>query len=561
MNVSKSPAFAWLNPYSHPCEWDQHFAPLSLPDLFTQAVRSHPDRVLIDFYGRTFSYARMLTEAQAFASGLMDIGIGKGDRVGLYLPNVPAYVPAYYGAMMAGATVVNFSPLYTAEELEAQVADSGTRLLVTVDAAALLPTAIKVLRGSALETLVVSRLGEQLPGIKGLLVCLFGMGQTAPVPKEPSVVHWRDLLWAGEPNVFPTLDPERDLALLQYTGGTTGTPKGAMLTHQNLSSNARQLWQVDPHRGERDVTLGVLPLFHVFANTCILNRTVLNGGTIVMLPRFDAGQVFDAIARTRPTSTFAVPTMLQALIDQPRAEGLDWSSLRGVISGGAPLGDPLKERFEGLTGVPVMEGYGLTESSGVVTSNPLARDAQRAGIGQPVPGTRVRLLDKDDASADAAPGQPGEIAVQGPQIMQGYWQRPEAAAAAFAEREDGKWLRTGDVGQFDEAGFLHVVDRLKDMIAVGGFKVFPSQVEDVLLQHPAVKEALVIGAPDAYKGEVPRAFVTLREPADAAELRDWLNHRVGKHERVDAVVLREALPKTAIGKLDRKALRAELAGG
>lgn len=560
MNVSKQWPHAWLNPYSHPCEWDQTFAPLALPDLFEAAVRSHPDRALIDFYGRCYSYAGIHAEAQAFAAGLMHLGIGKGDRVGLYLPNVPAYVPAYYGAMLAGATVVNFSPLYTAEELESQVADSGTRLLVTVDVPALLPTALKVLRESALETLVVSRLGDQLPGLKGLLVRLFGMGQTSPIPRQQDVVRWQDLLRPGNLPSFPTVDPLHDLALLQYTGGTTGTPKGAMLTHQNLSANARQLRAVDPHRGERDVTLAALPLFHVFANSCILNRTVHNGGTIVMLPRFDAGQVFDAIARTRPTSMFVVPTMLQALLDHPRAEGTDWSCLRGVISGGAPLGDPLKERFEILTGVPVMEGYGLTESSGVVTSNPLARHAYRTGIGQPLPATRVRLLDKDDASVDAPAGQPGEIAVQGPQVMQGYWQRPEAAAAAFAERGDGNWLRTGDVGQFDERGFLHVVDRLKDMIAVGGFKVFPSQVEDVLLQHPAIKEALVIGAPDAYKGEVPRAFVTLREPATADELRDWLNHRVGKHERVDAVVVRDALPKTMIGKLDRKALRAELAG-
>jgi len=236
MNVSKQRPHAWLNPYSHPCEWDQTFAPLALPVLFEDAVRGYPERVLIDFYGRRYSYARIHAEAQAFAAGLMRLGIGKGDRVGLYLPNVPAYVPAYYGAMLAGATVVNFSPLYTAEELEAQVADSGTRLLVTVDVPALLPTALQVLRESALETLVVSRLGDQLPGLKGLLVRLFGMGQVSPIPKQANVVQWRDLLWMGEPSEFPALDPLHDLALLQYTGGTTGTPKGAMLTHQNLSA-------------------------------------------------------------------------------------------------------------------------------------------------------------------------------------------------------------------------------------------------------------------------------------------------------------------------------------
>jgi long-chain acyl-CoA synthetase len=562
MSVSIPPE-PWRDHYAHPCAWDQTFPPLALTDLFAASAAAHLHSPLVDFLGRQFSYGALHAEARAFAAGLQAMGVGKGDRIGLYLPNVPIYVSAYFGALLAGATVVNFSPLYTAHELEAQVADSGARMLVTLDVPALLPTAIKVLNATPLERLIVGRLGDMLPFPKGLLVRAFGLGQrlgqTAPLPKVPDIMPWRDALSRQAPKAV-IIDPLHDLALLQYTGGTTGTPKGAMLTHQNLSANARQLRAVDIHRDDRDVVLGALPLFHVFANSCILNRTVANGGCIVMLPRFDSAQVLATITRAQPTSMFAVPTMLQALLDSPKLEGTDFSSVRGCISGGAPLAAPLKARFEAATGVKVLEGYGLTESSGVVTSNPLHEGDRSGTIGQPLPGTRLRLLDKEDAAKDAPPGEPGELAVIGPQIMQGYWNRPDAAATAFVMRGDEPWLRTGDIAVIDADGFLRIVDRSKDMISVGGFKVFPSQVETVLLGHPAVKEALVIGMADDYRGEVPRAFVTLTdEVATGNELKDWLNNRVGKHERVDAVVIRDSLPKTMIGKLDRKALRDEVA--
>ena len=333
-----------------------------------------------------------------------------------------------------------------------------------------------------------------------------------------------------------------------------------MLTHQNLTANARQIAAIDPMRGQRDVILGVLPFFHVFANAAVLNRTVVNGGCIAMLPRFDAGQCLQTLQRVKATAMPGVPTMYQALLDHPALKKTDFTSLRICISGGAPLSLPLKQRFEAATGARLIEGYGLTETSGVVSCNPYEGEERPGTIGLPLPATRVRLLDREDPHRDAAPGEPGELAVQGPQIMQGYWQRPEAAAAAFAERDDGRWLRTGDVATIDADGYLTIVDRIKDMIAVGGFKVFPSQVEAVLEDHPAVREVLVIGVPDPYLGEVPRAYVTLREAAstDGAALRDWLNARLGKHERVDAVEVRPSLPKTMIGKLDRKALRAEL---
>lgn len=554
-----APGEPWLAHYVHPCDWRLDLPPLSLPDFFLASVAAHADRPLVDFMGRTYSYAQIRGEALRFAAGLQRLGIARGDRVGLYLPNVPNYLAAYYGASIAGATLVNFSPLYTAAELAAQVADSGTRLLVTVDSSALLPTALEVLDKSALETLVVGSLAAQLPVLKGLAIRLLGRKSLTRVPARAGVLRW-DALLADGPPAPVAIDPLTDLALLQYTGGTTGTPKGAMLTHQNLTANARQVEAIDPRAGERDVIIGVLPLFHVFANVCVLNRTVANGGCIAMLPRFDAGQTLKTLQRVRATAMPGVPTMYQALLDHPDLGKTDFSSLRVCISGGAPLAGPLKEQFEAATGARLVEGYGLTETSGVVSTNPYEGEDRTGTIGQVLPETRVRLLDKEDPARDAPPGEPGELAVQGPQIMQGYWRRPDADAVAFAERGDGRWLRTGDVAVLDSEGYLSIVDRIKDMIAVGGFKVFPSQVEDVLLGHPAVKEVLVLGVPDAYLGEVPRAYVTLNDGAstDGDALREWLNQRLGKHERVDAVVVRDSLPKTMIGKLDRKALRAEV---
>ena len=551
------PPQPWQAHYAHPTPWDTSFPLQTVPRMFADSAARFADRPLVDFLGRRFTYRDLHHEALAFAAGLQRLGIGKGDRVGLFLPNVPLYISAYYGAMIAGATVVNFSPLYTADELAAQVADSGTRLLVTIDSSALLPTAVAVKEQSALEGLVVGSLAAQLPWLKGLALRLFSRKSLGKVP--PSALHWDDVLADTAPKLV-ALDPEEDLALLQYTGGTTGTPKGAMLTHQNITANTRQVEAIDPQHQARDVILGVLPFFHVFANICVLNRTVAHGGCIAMLPRFDAGQALKTLARVKATSMPGVPTMYQALLDHPDCAKTDFTSLRVCISGGAPLPLPLKQRFEAVTGARLIEGYGLTETAGVAAANPYEGEERPGTIGQPIPATRIRLLDKEDPAQDAPAGEPGELAIQGPQVMRGYWRRPEAAAAAFAERPDGRWLRTGDVAVLEAGGYLRIVDRIKDMIAVGGFKVFPSQVEAVLLHHPAVREALVIGVPDAYRGEAPRAYVTLHEGATTSGevLADWLNGQLGKHERVDGVVVRESLPKTMIGKLDRKALRAEL---
>lgn len=556
------PEAAWRRAFRHPTPWDTAFPPQSMVALFEEAAAAHGEAPLIEFLGRTYSYAETLDGANRVACGLSALGYGPGDRIGLFLPNVPHYVAAYYGILKLGATVVNFSPLYTADELAHQVADSGTRLLFTVSATALLPTALGVLDKSALERLVVGSVAGALPPAKSLFYRLFRGKEVAKRPHDSRITAFSALIHNDGACAAPAIDPERDIALLQYTGGTTGTPKGAMLTHQNLSANARQVAAIDPQPDAEDRIIGVLPLFHVFANTCVLNRTVVNGGCIVMLPRFHAGQVLATIGRTRATSLPGVPTMYQALLDHPRLTDTDFSHLRVCVSGGAPLPAELKARFEAATGATLVEGYGLSESSGVVSSNPYEGAGKPGSIGQPVPGTHVRLVDKEDAALPAPDGEPGEIVAAGPQIMQGYWNRPDADAKVFVTDGTGRrWLRTGDVGTIDADGFIRIVDRLKDMIAVGGFKVFPSQIEEVLYRHPAVKEALVIGRPDSYLGEIPRAYVTLAEGTNATgeDLAAWLNPQLGKHERVDAVVVRLTLPKTMIGKLSRKDLIAEVA--
>ena len=554
---------AWTDNYLHPTVWDQQFAPLALHDMFFQSAERMGKAALADFMGRKYSYTEMADAVRRVAKGLQDKGIGKGDQVGLFLPNVPHYIAAYYGALAAGATVVNFSPLYSVDELSHQVADSGTTILFTVSAAALLPNAIKVLDKSSLKKLVVGSVAEALPGAKSWAYRLFKRKEVAAIPADSRITLYAELLANKGDYAVQPCNPETDIAQLQYTGGTTGTPKGAMLSHQNITANARQINCIDPESRFNkpdapmsDRILGVLPFFHVFANATVLNRTICNGGEIIMLPRFEAKAALAAINRTHVTSLPGVPTMYQALLDCPDIAKTDFTSLRACISGGAPLAAELKAKFEKVSGAVVIEGYGLTESSGVVSCNPYSGVNKLGSIGQPIPGTDVKLLDKEDPTKPAPDGEPGELVFSGPQVMRGYWQRPDADAEVFV----GEYLRTGDVATIDDDGFIFIVDRLKDMISVGGFKVFPSQIEDVLYKHPAVKEAVVIGVPDAYLGERPRAYVTLQEGelAEGDTLANWLNPQLGKHERVEAVVVRDALPKTMIGKLDRKALRVEV---
>jgi long-chain acyl-CoA synthetase len=522
---------------------------MTLPAMFAASAAKTPTAILTDFMGAQLSYANVAARARDFAGGLQALGMAKGDRIGLFLPNVPDYLVAYYGVLMAGGIIVNMSPLYSVAELAHQVSDSGARVIVTSDVPQLMATATALLDQGLIDRIIVGTLSDWLPPVKRTLFRLFKRKDMAVLPDDARIVRLNTV--SGAFTTVP-IDPG-EIALIQYTGGTTGVPKGAMLSHQNLTANARQVHAIDPRAGQADRIVGVLPFFHVFANTCVLNRTVLAGGMIAMLPRFDAKATLATIQRVKATALPGVPTMYQALLDHPKMGSTSFKSLRVCISGGAPLAPALKTKFERATGARVVEGYGLTESSGVVACNPYDGVNKTGAIGQPVPGTTVKLVDREDPTKPAPDGEPGELVFAGPQVMQGYWRRPDADAETFV---DG-FLRSGDVATINEDGYIRIVDRLKDMIAVGGFKVFPSQIEAVLYTNPAVKEAIVIGVPDAYLGEMPKAFVTLNQGVDGTGLKDWLNPQLGKHERVTDVEVRLNLPKTLVGKLSRKELVAE----
>ena len=543
--------------YHHPTPLDTRFEAMSLPAMFERTMRANPQAPFLHFLGRTYSYQQIFAYAQRFAVGLQAIGIAKGDRVGLFLPNVPIYAAAYYGAMMAGAVVVNFSPLYSVEELSWQVGDSGTRVLVTVDVPELTKTATKVLASSALETLVVGRLADMLPWYKGLALKLLKRAQIADVVYGPSIRSWADMTPARA--LTPVEVTPADLALLQYTGGTTGRPKGAMLGHDQLSVNAQQVAALNPFGNPTaEVFMGALPFFHVFANTALLNHAMVTGASIAMVPRFETKQVLETIQKYRCTGFPGVPTMFQAMLDHPDLAKTDLSSLKVCISGGAPMPGPVHQRFEDITGVRICEGYGLTESSGVVSANPYDGTRKRGTIGQLVPGTEVILLDKEHPERLAPDGEPGELAVHGPQVMRGYWQQPQETQRVL---KDG-WLYTGDVAVMDADGYFRIVDRKKDLVLVSGFNVYPNEVEDALAQMDAVLEAAVVGVPDPVTGEAVRAYI-VRNPEVPGELtREAViahcktcltDYKIPK-----SIVFRDELPKTPVGKILRKDLKVEV---
>lgn len=526
--------------------------PLPVGQLLVRSAEVYRDNLALDFMGRTWTYAALLREARAAAQGFLELGVKPGTRVGLFLPNTPHYPIAYYGALLAGATVVNFSPLYSPEEVAFQARDSGTEIMVCLDLVKLWPPMQRLLDDGLLKHLVVGNLPGVLPAAKALGFRLLKRKERQSLPGDSHIIAWKKLLQSSSNRPLPIIDPSA-IALLQYTGGTTGVPKGAALTHANLTANAEQLAAIDPGHGKREGrVLGALPLFHIFANSCVLNRSIISGGTITLLARFDAGEALAAIRRNRLTDLAGVPAMYQAMIDHPDVARTSFASVQQCFSGGAAMTSALKDRFEATTGARVLEGYGLTETSGVVSVNPYVGETRAGTAGIPLPGTEIRIADPEDTERALNATETGEILIRGPQVMTGYWRASEGKPEPLA---DG-WLHTGDLGFVEPGDYLRLVDRSKDMINVGGFKVFPSQVEAALLKDDPVKEALVIAVPDDRVGERPKAFVVLHEGAEATTetLMKALCQRVGKHERPVAIEILDDLPRTMIGKPDRKAL-------
>ncbi|RMF15446.1 MAG: long-chain fatty acid--CoA ligase [Alphaproteobacteria bacterium] len=549
----------WLKNYPAHVRWDKEYEGLPVHTLIEQAAAAFPGRPHLEFMGRVYRYRESFDLVRRLAAGLQEIGVQRGVHVGIFMPNCPQFVISYYAVLMAGGTVVNCSPLYSGEELAHQVRNSETRILITVDVPELHDKAMRLLDDTSLERVVTTRIEEALPLAKRFLYRLTGGRRRARLAFDGHRhLAWKDLMkWGGAPEPVE-IDPKEDVAVLQYTGGTTGRPKGAMLTHANLTINAQQNrdWDPDAVPG-REVMFGALPLFHVYAMTLVMNTTTLLGGEIAMLPKFELEAALKLIERRRVTMLPGVPTMFSAMLAYPGIGRYDLSSVKRCFSGGAPMPVELKRRFEAhIPGLKISEGYGLTEASPSVSANPPGKEGKPGSIGLPLPATELVIVDRDPPHAPLPLGETGEIAVRGPQVMKGYWKCPDETARTIV---DGRMLLTGDIGHMDEDGYTFLVDRAKDLILVGGFNVYPRTIEEAIYRHPAVAEAAVIGVPDDYLGEVPKAFVVVKPGAEltADELLAFLKTRIGKHEMPRRIVFRDELPRTMVGKISRRALAEE----
>ena len=529
--------------------------PRLLTELLDEAVGRHPDWRAIDFLGKVTTYRALGQAVDRAARGLQELGLKPGDRFGLCLPNTPYFPILYFAALRVGAVIVPFNPLYVAGELEHQIRDSGTRMMAVPDLRKLHDTLLEVADRTGLERVIVCPMADILPWKLSLGFRLFKRREHARVPSDARHVSFRTLV-ANDGAPAPVAQTPDDLAVLQYTGGTTGIPKGAMLSHANLAANSRQMEiHVGPHPDEQERTIGVLPMFHVFALTTVLNYSIDTAAEMILLPRFDLKQLLATIHRTRPTQFFGVPTIYVAINAVPEADLPDFSTVKCCISGGAPLPLEVREAFERRTGTIVVEGYGLSEAAPIIACNPLTGPVKDNSAGPDFPLTTIEIRSLDDPKVVLPIGQRGEVCARGPQVMRGYWNKAEETDAAFV---DGA-LRTGDVGYLDEERYLFLVDRIKDVILCGGHNVYPRTIEEALYQHPAVKEAIAIGIPDAYRGQAPKAFVTLREGVDVSDeaLCTFLSSRINKLDMPRRIEVRETLPKTLIGKLSRKELVAE----
>ena len=523
-----------------------------VPTLFDRAAAAFTNRPALSFEGRRWTYGELAALVDRATAGLQRLGLQPGDKLGLCLPNTPYFVVFYYAALKTGAVVVNYNPLYVTRELRHQIEDSGTTIMVVPDIAAIYS---KVAEIESLQRLIVCPFARVLPTVKGIAFSIAKRKMLArPVYGERIIPYSQIVASSAPPDPVP-INPS-DMAVLQYTGGTTGRPKGAILTHANLSINAQQTTHHMPSmRPGEEKMVAVLPFFHVFAMTSILNGGLSMGCELILHPRFEIDSMMRSLVRDRPTIMHAVPTIYNAIATAAERKHVDLSSLRVCVSGGAPLPAEIRERFQKVTGCRIIEGYGLTEASPAVTSNPPDGEIRPDSVGITLQGTVVEIRSLDDINRILPAGERGEICVRGPQVMNGYLNREQETRDAFI---DGA-LRSGDVGYLDADGYLFVTDRIKDLIICSGHNVYPRVIEDALYEHPAVAEAVVLGVPDSYRGQAPLAFVTLRagEFRTADELRDFLRDKISPIEMPVRVEIRASLPKTVIGKLSRKELLEE----
>ncbi|KIL44640.1 long-chain-fatty-acid--CoA ligase [Jeotgalibacillus soli] len=524
----------------------------------TEAAKNYPEKMAIHFMGKEFSYKEVNESSLKMAKYLQDIGVEKGDRVAIMLPNTPASVIAYYGILFAGGVVVQTNPLYTEREIEYQMKDSGAKVIITLDI--LFPRVSKVFKNTSLEHMIITGIKDFLPFPKNFIYPFIQKKQygiTVKVEHSGSNHLLTEILKISSPTPKEqSFNFEEDIAIIQYTGGTTGFPKGVMLTHKNLIANASMCdaWLYKNKKGEESI-LGILPFFHVYGMTTVMILSVMQGYKMILLPKFDVETTLKTIHKQRPTIFPGAPTIYIGILNHPELSKYDLSSVESCLSGSAPLPVEVQEKFEQVTGGKLVEGYGLTESSPVTHANFIWDQKRIKGsVGVPWPDTDSRILSMETGEP-LPPGEIGEIIVKGPQIMKGYWNQPEETAATI---RDG-WLHTGDLGYMDEQGFFYVVDRKKDMIIAGGFNIYPREIEEVMYEHPAVQEIVTVGVPDTYRGETVKAFIVLKQGHHTTEeeLDEYARQHLASYKVPRIYEFRDELPKTAVGKILRRKLVEE----
>jgi long-chain acyl-CoA synthetase len=537
--------------YPEGVHWDDPLTRGTLPELSSKAAAKFAARPAIEFRDRAISYTELESLVEVAASAYLRAGFGKNTSVALFLGNSPDHPVNFFGALKAGARVVHLSPLDGERALSHKLSDSGARVLVTSDLAALLPTALKFLEKGLLDRLIVCE-DDHWGAVSN---------PHTPIPDHPAIVRFATFVQgATTPAQWPQISPD-DVALLQYTGGTTGLPKGAMLSHGNLTSavSIYDVWgkKAQLERNAIERVICVLPLFHIYALTVIMLRSLARGDLISLHQRFDVEAVMRDIEVKRATAFPGVPTMWIAIASLPDLESRDLSSLVSCGSGGAPLPVEVARIFERKTNIKLKSGWGMTETCSPGTGHPQEGPEKPGSIGLMLPGIEMDVVALDDPGKVLPPGEVGEIRIKGPNVTKGYWNRPKETAEAFV----GDRFLTGDIGYMDRDGYFFLVDRKKDMIISGGFNVYPQMIEQAIYEHPAVQEVIVIGIPDDYRGEAAKAFVKLRAGANSFtldELKAFLAGKLGKHEIPAALDFVDELPRTPVGKLSRHELRNQL---
>ncbi len=548
----------WLKHYPEDIPHSIELPEVQISQFLTDSYNLSPNKVAIHFMGKDLTFKEVYESALKFANYLRSLGVEKGDRVAILLPNCPQAVIAYFGTMYAGGIVVQTNPLYTERELQYQMADSGAKVILSMDI--LYPRVMKIIKETKIENVIVTGIKDYLPFPKNLVYPFIQKKQygfSVKVEHKGSNHLFTEIMKTGSttPLQLESFDFENDLALLQYTGGTTGFPKGVMLTHKNLVANTKMChaWLSKTKDGE-EVVLGMLPFFHVYGMTTVLILSIMTRNKMVLIPKFDVELALKTIDKQKPTLFPGAPTMYIGLLNHPDLGKYDLSSVKACLSGSAPLPVEVQEKFEAVTGGKLVEGYGLTETSPVTHANFIWANRISGSIGVPWPDTESVIL-RSGENEILPPGEIGEIAIKGPQVMKGYWNRPEDTAATFTD----DWFLTGDLGYMDENGYFYVVDRKKDMIIAGGFNIYPREVEEVLYEHEAIQECVVAGIPDPYRGETVKAYIVLKEGKEVTEkeLNEFCRQNLAAYKVPRFYEFRAELPKTAVGKILRRTLVEE----